>query len=193
MLIIPKFRLLMLSLSLSACSAIKSPEILPALPYSPVCHTQLAAMQAVKVAPLQPMAGFWRNQYCIAELACQNRQAFKQSLWLDQVLQAFIQAYTQQTQHWPQIVQHCQQRSIFNPLRDWLCQRDMAQYHIYTDLSATLQQADCGDAEDWQRLQGYIHTCIQQADYPPMLTRYIQNRVVHYRTQVRNQCLSKRR
>ena len=187
--LIPKFRFLIFSLSLSACSLTKPPELTPFLPYSPVCRTQLNAMQAVKVAPLQPMAGFWRNQYCIAELACQNRQAFKQPLWLDQVLQAFIQAYTQQTQAWPQVIKHCQQRSAFNPLRDWLCERDMAQYHIYADLSSTLQQASCGNAEDWQRLEGYIRTCIQQADYPPLLTNYIQHRVVYYRTQVRNQCL----
>jgi hypothetical protein len=88
--LIPKFRFLIFSLSLSACSLTQPPELASVLPYSPVCRTQLNAMRAVKVAPLQPMAGFWRNQYCIAELVCQNRQAFKQPLWLDQVLQAFI-------------------------------------------------------------------------------------------------------
>jgi hypothetical protein len=148
-------------------------------------------MQKISLRSNDPTLGFWRNQYCIAELACQQRHTFENTLWWDTVLELFIQAYVKNTRRWPDIIAHCEKRSSFNPLRNLLCQRDMAYYHIYKDLPDALNQAGCSTKADWQKLEGYINHCIQQVHYPPLISQYIQNRVIHYRNEVRNTCITK--
>ena len=153
------------------------------------CAVQVHDLQKVSVQPADPTDGFRRNQLCIAERACANRAKFEQPQWLDQVMQRFIDPYTRQEHAWKQVVTHCQQRSRLNPLRALMCQREMAQYHIFTDLNKALAQTGCSSAADWQRLESYIVGCVQDAHYPPLISTYIQNRLVSYRNQVRQQCL----
>lgn len=156
------------------------------------CAKQVHDLQRIMVRPADPTDGFRRNQLCIAERACANRAKFEQPHWLDQVMRRFIDPYTKQEQAWKQVVTHCQQRSRLNPLRALLCQREMAQYHIFTDLNQALAQTGCSSTADWQRLESYIIACVQDAHYPPLVTMYIQNRLVYYRNQVRQQCLATR-
>lgn len=188
----PYYRSIIIVTALLLCISCAPVKLTPSasIHYASICQTQLQAMQHFSVAPNHPAAGFWRNQYCIAEQACAHREEFQQPLWLDHVLERFIQAYTRQTRFWYQVLQHCEERSRLNPLRNLLCQRDMAYYHIYKDLPLALAKAGCSNSADWQRLEEYIHSCIQHTDYPPLISQYIQNRMVHYRTEVRNQCLA---
>ncbi|HRJ51885.1 MAG TPA: hypothetical protein PLE99_03875 [Candidatus Thiothrix moscowensis] len=153
-----------------------------------VCMQQVQDLQRIPPAPTSPTDGFRRNQLCIAERVCRQRAEFTDPRWLDQVMQDFITAYTRKTLHWEQLLANCQQRSPLNPLRKLLCQREMARYHIFTDLRAALDQAGCGTDADWQRLEGHITACIADAGYAPLLSDYIQHRVVNYRNQVRWAC-----
>lgn len=153
------------------------------------CMQQVNALKRLPIEPLKPEDGFRRNQLCIAEQACGHRMEFDQPRWLDAVMQQFIDPYTQHQQAWNQVIESCQHYSALNPLRDLLCQRAMARYHIFTDLRSALAQSGCGTSADWQRLESYLRRCVQDARYSPGLSSYIQNRLIHYRNQVRQQCL----
>lgn len=180
--------IIVLTVLLGACAG-------QTLPHTPVmgsarCVTQVHDLQKITLKPSDPTEGFRRNQLCIAERACANRAEFEQPQWLDHVMQHFIDPYTQQQHAWQQVMAHCQHRSRLNPLRGLLCQREMARYHIFTDLQQALDTTGCSSPADWQRLEGYISECVQAAQYPPLVSDYIQNRLVHYRNQVRQQCLA---
>lgn len=131
------------------------------------------ALKRLPVEPLKPEDGFRRNQLCIAEQACMHRMKFDQPHWLDAVMQQFIDPYIQHQQAWNQVIENCQYYSASNPLRDLLCQRAMARYHIFTDLRSALAQSGCSTAADWQRLEGYLKHCIQKTKYPPVLSGVI--------------------
>lgn len=181
-------------LLLAGCAATTPPNVDGALANMGVmgaarCGQQVRDLQRITPDARNPTDGFRRNQLCIAERACANAAAFEQPQWLDAVMLHFIDPYTQQRHDWAAVIQHCQQRSRLNPLRGLLCQREMARYHIFTDLQRALAQSGCSTPADWQRLAGYITTCVDDA-YPPLLADYIQNRVVSYRNQVRRECLA---
>ena len=156
-----------------------------------ICYQRVRELEKLPLDATDPTDGFLRNQHCIALKACQHKPEFENPVWLDQVMADFIDPYTQQQRDWGKVMAHCQQRSTANPLRNLLCQREMARYHIFTDLRGALAHDGCSTAADWQRLEGYISGCIDEADYPPLLSDYIKNRVVTYRNRVRQQCLSK--
>lgn len=154
------------------------------------CYQRVRDLEKLPRDAANPTEGFLSNQHCIALKACQHKQEFEQPAWLAQVMRDFIDPYTQRQQGWSKVIAHCQQRSSVNPLRNLLCQRDMARYHIFNDLRGALAHDGCSTPADWQRLEGYISSCVDEAGYPRVLSDYIKNRVITYRNRVRQQCLA---
>ena len=177
---------------ISACSTVKPVNLSQVTPTNGLpnaCQQRIQSLLTLSQQSPEVTKGFIRNQLCIAQQACLHQAEFNQPDWLERVIVRFIDPYTEQQHQWQQVIQHCQQRSPLNPLRDLLCQRDMARYHIFTDLRVSLTETGCSTDSDWLRLQGYITNCIDEAGYQQPLAAYIKNRVITYRNQVRSQCI----
>lgn len=192
---LPLICLFLLAAFLSGCAsapkavAWKTPEAEAA--NAGLCYQRVRDLEQLPRDVASPTDGFLSNQHCIALRACQQQTEFEDPLWLDRVMRDFIDPYTLRQGDWNKVMAACEQRAALNPLRGLLCQREMARYHIYTDLRDALAREGCSSAADWKRLEGYITSCIDEAGYVPPLPWYIKNRVISYRDEIRAQCLSR--
>lgn len=185
-----KTTILALFLFLNACASIPYPKpISKTDTLSQTCKTEIEELRAIDLSKPSPTDGFVKNQLCIAQKACENREKFDDAIWLDNVLHDFVEAYIQKTNDWNKVIKKCETRQIVEPFGGLFCQKDMAQYHIFTDLSHSVFAEGCGTYKDWKLLENAIRYCVKEAHYPPIISQFVKNRVITYRDQVRNQCL----
>ncbi len=178
-----------LYLCLGACATIPYPkEIDRSLQLSGVCKSEIAQLRAIDLSTPSPTDGFVKNQLCIAQYACENQNKFDNPAWLDSVLKDFVEAYLQKTNNWNKVINKCEARNAFEPINGLFCQKDMAQYHIFTDLSYAVAKDGCGSDKDWNLLESAIRQCVNDAKYPPIMSQYVSNRVITYRNEVRAHC-----
>lgn len=176
-------------LFISACATIPYPQ--PIRNYeglSQVCQNEIQDLRAIDLSKPMPGDGFVKNQLCIAQKVCISHEKFDDAIWLDNVLADFIDAYLQKTQNWTTIIKKCEERKTLKPLDALYCQKDMAKYHIFTDLSQAVSKNGCGTDKDWKLLENAIRQCIDDAKYLPIINQYVKNRVISYRNKVRAQC-----
>lgn len=156
---------------------------------SPLCKEEIRKLDNIKTEYKNPKYGFLYNQTCIAIKACQSKNTMQSMDWLEKIVSHFVDAYVNKTDNWPQIENACDNISKLNPFRSLLCQRKMAKYHIFHDLPKSLEYSGCGTDKDWKNMENIIISCINQADYPPIISQYTKNRIITYRDKVRNQCV----
>jgi hypothetical protein len=161
------------------------------------CGKTVADLEAVTKAADDPTRIFHQTQTCIARKSCDLRCQMDNCKWMDRVIPDFVNPYLQKLGRWPEIEADCRrgtgtQESWATRIRERLCARNMARYHIEEDLSRALEVTGCGTDRDWQAVFGAITSCTSETFQGlgpiPFSETIAQWQVRQYRDNVRAAC-----
>ncbi|GMV32144.1 MAG: hypothetical protein AMXMBFR59_42690 [Rhodanobacteraceae bacterium] len=145
------------------------PSVGPCLTYpnnnSFGCGKTVSDLEVVTKAADDPTRVFHQTQTCIARKSCDLRCQMENCKWMDRVIPDFVNPYLKKTGRWPQIEAECRQPPALPGeygirIRDRMCARAMAKYHIEVDLNQALFTTGCGSDGDWSLVFEMIKQCI---------------------------------
>ena len=128
------------------------------------CGNTVAELEAVVKVPDDPTRIFHQTQTCIARKSCDLRCQMDNCKWMERVIPDFVNPYLQKLGRWPEIEADCRQPPALPGyygirIRDRMCARAMAKYHIEVDLNAALFRTGCGSDGDWAMVFETIKQC----------------------------------
>jgi hypothetical protein len=151
-----------------------------------------------KIKKTDPTYGFYRNQACIADKACGNKNTLDNSQWLDKVVYDFITPLVEEKGNWKAVKEKCESSSL--PVGKGLfCQQSMAEYHISNDLQISVNKNGCGTEKDWDQIGEWLKECINAGVSEDVMNglqgvgkAYAKYTVAKERDKVRNACIEDR-